>query len=134
VKTRLSFAQVSPAEMPPVITLLAPGTKARWMDEKGEVPQYQAGDTVKLQAAAVNADGSPVAEKDLSWDIRIAAWWKQKPFVLHGAAGTYTIPHAANEEEKAEAQERKLLAVIKVTARGSNGTESTEHFAMLVGQ
>ena len=133
VKTRVSFAQVNPAEMPPVITLLSPGPKARWMDEKGEVPQYKVGDTVKLQAAAVNADGSPVADQDLSWDIRIAAWWKQKPFVLHGAAGTYTIPHAANEEEKAEAQKRQLLAVLKVTAQGRNGTESTEHFALLVG-
>jgi len=28
---------------------------------------------------------------------------------------------------------RKLLAVIKVTAKGNNGTEATEHFAMLVG-
>jgi hypothetical protein len=134
VKTRLSFAQVSPAEMPPVITLLSPGPKAHWMDEKGEVPPYKVGDTVKLHAAAVNADGSPVADKDIAWDIRIAAWWKQKPFVLHGAAGTYTIPQAANEEEKAEAQKRQLLAVIKVTAHGRNGTEATEHFAMLVGQ
>lgn len=134
VKTRLSFAQVSPAEMPPVITLLSPGPNARWMDEEGEVPKYKVGDTVKLRAAAVNADGSPVADKDISWDIRIAAWWKQKPFILQGTEGTYTIPHAANEEEKAEAQKRTLLAVLKVTARGRNGTESTEHFAMLVGQ
>jgi hypothetical protein len=134
VRTRLTFAKVTPAEMPPVVTLLSPGPDARWMDEKGEVAKCRIGDTVKLHATAVNADGSPVADKDISWDIRIAAWWKQKPFILQGAQGSYILPQAANEEEKAEAQKRQLLAVIKVTAKGNNGTEATEHFAMLVGK
>lgn len=134
VKTEVAFAKAAPAEMPPVVTLRSPGPEARWMDEKGEVAKYKLGETVKLLASAVNADGSPVADRDISWEIRIDAWWKRRPFVLQGAQGSYPIPQAANEEEKTVAQARPLLAVIKVTAKGNNGTEATEHFAMLVAK
>jgi hypothetical protein len=134
LKTELAFAQATPAEMPPVVTIRSPGPEARWMDEKGEVAKYKIGDTVKLLASAVNADGSPVPDKDISWDIRINAWWKRRPVVLQGAQGSFTLPAAANEEERDTAQKRLLLAVIQVKAKGSNGTEATEHLAMLVGQ
>jgi hypothetical protein len=134
MKTELAFAKATPAEMPPVVTLRSPGPEARWMDERGEVAKYKIGDKVKLIASAVNADGSPVADKDISWDIRINAWWKRPPVIVQGAQGSFTIPAATNEEERSEAQKRVLLTVIKVTAKGNNGTEATEHFAMLVGK
>jgi len=134
VKTEVVFAKATPAEMPPVVTLRSPGPEARWMDEKGETAKYKIGGVVKLAATAVNADGSPVADQDISWDIRIDAWWKRPPVILQGTGGSYTIPGAATEEEKKAVTERKLLAVIKVTAKGKNGTEATEHFAMLVGK
>jgi hypothetical protein len=134
VTHELVFAKAAAREMPPVITIHSPGPGARWMDEKGEVAQCKLGDVVKLVASAVNADGSPVPDKDISWDVRIEAWWKRRPMILQGREGTVKLLPAANEEEVAEAGKHRLLAVIKVTARGNNGAEATEHFAMLVGK
>ncbi|MGA2657497.1 MAG: hypothetical protein ABSH34_08240 [Verrucomicrobiota bacterium] len=48
--------------------------------------------------------------------------------------GVCTLPEAANDEERAAARERELLAILKVTVKGNNGTEATEHFAMLVAR
>jgi hypothetical protein len=134
LKTELVFSKATLAEMPPVVTLQSPGPEARWMDEKGEVAKYKIGETVKLLVSATNADGTSVADKNISWEIRIDAWWKRAPIALQGPRGSFILPEAANEEEKEVAQARKLLAVIKVTAKGNNGTEATEHFAMLVGK
>jgi hypothetical protein len=134
IKTMLAFAKATAAEMPPVVTLRSPGPEARWMDEKGEVGKCKLGEAIKLLAAAVNADGSPVADKDISWEIRVDRWWKRPAIKLQGAQGTCTLPGAANDEEREIAQTRALLAVIKLTAKGNNGTEATEHFAMLIGK
>ena len=133
LKHEIVFSKATLDEMPPVITIRSPGSSARWMDEKGEKPKYAVGDIVPLSASAVNSDGTAVPDTDISWDIRIEAWWKRRPTVLRSAAGSYTVPQAANGEEKTIAGKRPLLAVIKVTARGKNGTEATEHMAMLVG-
>jgi hypothetical protein len=134
VKTELVFAKATLAEMPPVVTIYSPEPEARFRDEKGEVAKYKLGDAVKLRASAVNADGSPVADRDISWEVRIDAWWKRPPVILHGAQGSCTLPEAANDEERAAARERELLAILKVTVKGNNGTEATEHFAMLVAR
>ncbi len=134
VKNEFVFSKATMAEMPPVVTIRSPSPEARWMDQKGEIAKYKIGDVVKLIATAVNSDGSPVVDKDITWDIRIDAWWKRRPTILTGTQASYTLPAAANEEEQTAARKRELLAVIKVTAKGKNGTEATEHFAMLVGQ
>jgi hypothetical protein len=133
MKHEMVFSKAAMAEMPPVVAIRSPGPESRWMDEKGEVAKYKIGDTVKLTASAVNSDGSSVPDKDISWEIRIDAWWKRPPTILEGAHASYTLPAAANDEERTAARSRVLLAVIKVTAKGENGTEATEHFAMLVG-
>ena len=44
--------------MPPVVTIQAPGSDARRLDEKEESPKYKIGDTVKLAASAVNSRGA----------------------------------------------------------------------------
>ena len=134
MKNEFVFSKATMAEMPPVVTIRSPSPEARWMDQKGEIAKYKIGDVVKLIATAVNSDGSPVVNKDITWDIRIDAWWKRRPTILTGTQASYTLPAAANEEEQTAARKRELLAVIKVTAKGKNGTEATEHFAMLVGQ
>ena len=134
VKTELAFARATPSEMPPLVTIHSPGPEAKFMDEKGEVAKCKPGEVVKLFASAVNADGSPVPSQDISWEIGIDAWWKRPPAIIEGAHGSYRLPEAANDEERTVAQKQDLLAVIKVSARGNNGTEATEHFAMLVGK
>jgi hypothetical protein len=78
---------------------------------------------VNLAAVAINPDGSTVPDKDISWEIHIDPWWKTPAVTLHGAKVSYAIPAVRN-----------LLAVIKVTAKGKNGTEAVEPFAMLVGK
>jgi hypothetical protein len=133
VKNEVVFAKASMAEMPPVITIGSPGPEARFMDVKDEVAKYKIGDVVKLTASAINSDGSPVADKDMSWEIRMDRWWKRQPTILQGPRTSYTLPDAGNEEERAAVRNRPLMAVIKVTAKGKNGTEATEYMAMLVG-
>jgi hypothetical protein len=134
VQTKILFAKATPAEMPPVITLRSPAWEARWLDEKGEVGKYKLGEAMKLLASAVNADGSPVADKDIAWEVRIDRWWKRPAVRLQGAEASCALPGAANDEEREIAQQKNLLVVIKVTAKGNNGTEATEHFAMLVAK
>jgi hypothetical protein len=134
LKNEVVFSKAAMAEMPPVVTIESPAFESRWMDEKGEVAKYKIGDTVKLLAAAVNSDGSAVPDKDISWEIHIDPWWKTPSTILKGARVSYILPEVANEEDKKTSQGRELLAVIKVKARGKNGTEAIEHFAMLVGK
>jgi hypothetical protein len=128
------FSKAGAAEMPPVVTIQSPVWEQRWMDEKGEVPPYKIGDVVKLSASAVNADGSMVPDEDISWDIHIDPWWHTPSAKLAGAHVSYQLPKVTNEEDKATAKDRPLLAVIRVTVKGRNGTEAAEPFAMLVAQ
>jgi hypothetical protein len=133
-KHEIVFAKATQAEMPPVVTIRSPSPDARWMDEKGEVAKYKIGDVVKLAATAVNSDGSPVPDEDISWEIHVDPWWNTPAVTLRGANLSYTIPEVANEEDKATAKDRNLVAVITVKVKGKNGTESAEPFAMLVGK
>ena len=128
------FAKAKAAEMPPVITIHSPSWDARWMDEKGEGAKYQIGDTVKLAASAVNLDGSTLPDKDISWQIHIDPWWDTPPVTLDGSQHSYKLPDAGSEVEKTKTKDRILLAVITVKAKGKNGAEATESFAMLVGR
>jgi hypothetical protein len=128
------FSRIDPAEMPPVITIQSPGWDARWLDEKGEVPKYKIGDTVKLAASAVNSDGSPVPDQDISWQIHIDPWWKMPAVTLQGGHSFYTLPEVANEEDKMTAKDRDLLAIITAKVQGKNGTEAVESLAVLVGK
>jgi hypothetical protein len=134
LKNEVVFSKAETAEMPPVVTIQSPAFEARWMDEKGEVAKYKIGDTVKFIAAAVNSDGSAVPDKDISWEIHIDPWWKTPSTVLEGGRVSYILPQVANAEDKTTSQGRDLLAVIKVKAKGKNGTEAIEQFAMLVGK
>jgi hypothetical protein len=128
----LSKASVS--ERPPVVTIQSPAWDARWLDEKGEIPKYKIGDKVKLSATAIDADGSPVPDGDISWEIHIDPWWQTPAVTLRGSHTTYTLPDVVNEQDKATAKDRQLLAVISVRAKGRNGPEAVEPFAMLVGR
>jgi hypothetical protein len=128
------FSKASMPEMPPVVTIQSPPWDARWMDEKGEVPKYKIGDTVQLAATAVNSDGSPVPDRDIIWEIHIDPWWNTPAVTLRGGHTSYTLPEVANEQDKAIAQNRALLAVISVKAKGKNGAEAIEPFALLVGK
>ena len=128
------FSKANTSEMPPVVTIHSPPWDARWMDEKGEVAKYKIGDTVRLSATAVNSDGSPVPDRDISWEIHIDPWWNTPAVTLQGGLTTYTLPEVANEQDKATAKDRELLAVISVKVKGKNGTEAVEPFAMLVGK
>jgi hypothetical protein len=130
----IRFAKADPAEMPPVITIHSPSPSARWMDEKGEVAPYKIGDAVKLSASAVNSDGSAVPDADVTWDVHVDPWWNTPSAVLRGCNVTYVLPEVTNEADKAKAKGRKLLAVIYVKAKGKNGTEAVEPFAMLVDE
>jgi len=128
------FSKAAPSEMPPLVTIKSPSWDARWLDEKGEVAKYKIGDTMKLAASAINSDGSPVPDSDISWEIHIDPWWKTTAVVLKGANLSYTLPDVENEEDKATAKDRSLLAVIKVKVKGKNGSEAVEPFAMPVGK
>jgi hypothetical protein len=134
LNSEVVFSKAETAEMPPVVTIQSPAFESRWMDEKGELAKYKIGDTVKLVAAAVNSDGSAVPDKDISWEIHIDPWWKTPSTILEGARVSYVLPEVANEEDKTTSRGRDLLAVIKVRAKGKNGTVAVEHFAMLVGK
>ena len=106
-----------------------------WLDEKGEVAKYKIGDTVKLAATAVNSDGTPIPDQDITWEIHIDPWWNTpSSAILRGSHLSYTIPQVVNEVDKTKSKDRNLLAVITVRAKGKNGTESIEPFAMLVGK
>jgi len=128
------FSKAASSEMPPLVTIQSPAWDARWLDEKGEVAKYRVGDTVKLAVSAVNSDGSSVPDSDISWEIHIDPWWKTPAVTLKGAKTSYTLPEVATEEDRATAKDRSLLAVIKVKAKGKNGAEAVEPFAMLVGK
>jgi hypothetical protein len=127
------FSKADVSEMPPIVTIQSPPWDARDMDQPGEVAPYKIGETFKLIASAVNSDGSPVPDKDISWEIRINQWWHTPPVTLEGNNILYKIPEVVNEEDKKMAV-KKLQAIIKVKAKGKNGTESVETFAMLVGK
>jgi hypothetical protein len=126
------FSKATLQEMPPIVTIQSPPTDARWLDEKGEVAKYKIGDVLKLAAVAVNSDGSSVPDQDITWEIHIDPWWNTPTMTLHGANLSYTIPEVTNDIDKTTAKDRKLLAVITVKAKGKNGTEAAEPFAMLV--
>jgi hypothetical protein len=129
------FAKAAIAEMPPVVTITSPTSDARWMDEKGELAKYKLGDAIKLSVTAVNSDGSPVPDDKITWEIHIDPWWNTPAATLRGNNLSYTLPAGvANEQDKATSKDRNLLAVISVTVRGKNGTESIEPFATLVGK
>jgi hypothetical protein len=108
--------------------------KWRWLDQKEEMPKYKIGDTVKLAASAVNLDGTPAPDKDISWEIHIDPWWKTPAVTLHGGHISYTLLHVANEEDQATSKGRDLLAIITAKVHGKNGTEGVEPFAVLVGK
>jgi hypothetical protein len=128
------FSKADASEMPPVVTIQSPSWDARWLDETNEVPKYKIGDTIKLSASAVNLDGSRIPDKDISWEIHIDPWWKTPPVTLQGARVSYTLPEVANDEDRKTSENRNLLAVVKVKAKGKNDTEAVEPFAMLVGK
>src|SRR5579859_5542900 len=130
----IAFAKATPDEMPPVITIHSPSWDARWMDEKGELPKAKIGDTLTLSASAVNSDGTPVPDKDISWDIHIDPWWKTPSVTLQGPRHSYKLPEVTNDADKATSKDRQLLMVIWVKAKGTNGTESVEPFTMLLGK
>jgi hypothetical protein len=130
----ISFSKATPAEMPPVVTIHSPTWETRWRDEKDEVPPYKIGDTIKLNASAVNFDGTPVPDQDFAWTIHIDPWWKTPAITLRGATSSFTIPDVTNEEDRKTSKDRTLLAVITLKVKGKNGTESAEPFAMLVGR
>jgi Polysaccharide lyase len=128
------FSKASASEMPPVVTIKSPSWDARWLDEKGEVPKFKIGDTVKLSGSAVNSDGSAVPDADINWEIYIFPWPNTPPVALRGANATYTLPDFTNEVDKAKSKDREILGVITVIVKGKNGTEAVEPFAMLVGR
>ena len=130
----VAFSKAAVSEMPPVVTIQSPPWDARWLDEKGEVPKFKIGDTVKLAATAVNSDGTRVPDQDISWEIHIDPWWNTPAVTLPGGHTSYTLPEVANEQDKAIAKDRQLLAVISIKVKGKNGTEAVEPFAMLVGR
>jgi hypothetical protein len=130
----LVFARATPEEMPPVITIQSPAWDARWLDEKDEVPKYKIGDTVKLVAAAKNADGSAVPDKDITWDVHIDPWWNTPSVKLMGNNLSYILPDVTNDEDRVKSKDRILLGVVTVTVKGKNGKEAIEPFAMLVGR
>jgi len=120
--------------LPPVVTIKSPSWDARWMDEKGEVPKFKIGDTVKLSASAVNSDGSMVPDEDISWEIHIDPWWKTPAVTLRGGNTSYILPDVTNEEDRIKSKDRILLGVITVKVKGKNGTQAVEPFAMLIGK
>jgi hypothetical protein len=128
------FSKATAAEMPPVVTILSPPWNARWMDEKGEVAPHKIGETLKLAATALNSDGTPVPDKDITWEIHIDPWWNTPAATLSGGNVSYTIPEVTNEEDKTKSKDRNLQAVLNVKVKGKNGTEAVEPFAMLVGK
>ncbi len=128
------FSKASKSEMPPVVTIKSPSWDARWLDEKGEIPKFKIGDTVKLSASAVNSDGSAVPDGDISWEIYIFPWPNTPPVTLRGANATYTLPDFTNEVDKAKSKDREILCIMAVKVKGKNGTEAVEPFAMLVGK
>ncbi|HEY8750639.1 MAG TPA: hypothetical protein VIM11_21825 [Tepidisphaeraceae bacterium] len=127
------FSKATAEDMPPVVTIHSPSLDARWMDEKGEVAKYRIGDTVKLSASAVNADGTTVADQDIAWEIHIDPWWNTPSVTLHGGNVSYTLPEVSNEVDRTTSKDRKFLGVINVKVKGKNGREAMEPFAMLVG-
>jgi hypothetical protein len=128
------FANATAAEMPPVVTIKSPPWDARWLDEKGEVPKYKIGDTVKLSASAVNADGSKVPSEDISWDIHIDPWWNTPAATVRGGEASYTIPEVTNELDKSKSKDRNLLGIFTVKVKGKNDMEAVEPLAVLVGR
>jgi hypothetical protein len=134
VTHEVAFAKATASEMPAVVTIQSPPSEARWMDEKGEVAKFKIGETIKLVASAVNPDGSAVPDDDITWEIHIDPWWNTPTVTLHGANISYKLPEVANEVDKTTSKDRNLLAVITVKAKGKNGTEAAEPFAMLVGK
>jgi hypothetical protein len=132
--TQIEFAKATPHEMPPVITIHSPTWESRWLDEKGETPKAKIGNIIELSASALNSDGTPVPDKDISWDIHIDPWWNTPSALLPGPRHSYKLPDVANEAVKTTSKDRQLLLVMWVKARGNNGTESVEPFTMLVGK
>jgi len=120
------FAKAGAAEMPPVVTIHSPPWDARWLDEKGEVARYRIGDTVKLSASAVNSDGTPVRDGDISWEVHVDPWWNTPAATLRGGTASYTLPDVTNEVDREKSKDRNLLAVFTVTVKGNNGTVAVE--------
>jgi hypothetical protein len=130
----ITFAKAAASDMPPVVTIQSPPWDARWLDEKGEVAKYKIGETVRLAASAVNSDGSPVPDKDISWQVHIDPYWETPPVTLNGASHSYKLPDSTNAAEKEKAKDRNLLGVMIVKVKGKNGTEATEIMTTLVGR
>ena len=53
-----------------------------------------------LAASAVNSDGSPVSDKDITWEIHIDPWWNTPAVTLRGARISYELPEVANEQDR----------------------------------
>jgi hypothetical protein len=126
------FSRASMAEMPPVVTIESPAWDWRWMDEKGEVGKCRIGDRVKLSASARNSDGTKVPDEDISWDIHIDPWWNTPSATVRGGTGSYTLPDVMNDVDRMKSQNRNLLGIFTVKARGKNGTEAVEPLAVLI--
>jgi hypothetical protein len=130
----IAFAKAAVDEMPPVVTIASPPWDARWLDEKGEIPKYKIGDTVKLAVSAKNSDGTPVPDADITWDIHIDPWWKTPSAIVRGGAGSYTLPEVMNDEDRTKSKGRNLLGIFTVRVRGKNGVEAVEPLAVLIGR
>ncbi|HEX3316280.1 MAG TPA: hypothetical protein VHR72_15385 [Gemmataceae bacterium] len=128
------FAWAPEAERPPIVTIQSPAWDDRWLDEKGEVAKHKMGETLKLSASARNSDGSAVPDEDITWEIHIDPWWNTPSAMLRGGTAPYTLPEVANEVDREKSKSRSLLGVFTVRARGKNGVEAVEPFAMLVGR
>ena len=126
------FAKALAAEMPPVVTVQSPSWDDRWLDEKGEVAKHKIGETLKLSASARNADGSVVPDEDITWEVHIDPWWNTPSAMLRGGTASYTLPEVANDIDREKSKSRNLLGVFTVRARGKNGIEAVEPFAMLI--
>ena len=133
-KHELDFAWAPADERPPIVTIHSPTWDDRWLDEKGEVARARIGDTMKLSVSAKNSDGTPVRDEDISWEIHIDPWWKTPSATLRGGSATYTLPEVMNAEDREKSKNRNLLGIFTVTAKGKNGIEAIEPFAMLVGR
>jgi len=130
----LAFSKATAAEMPPVVKIASPSWDTRWLDEKGEIPKYKVGDTIKLIATATNSDDTPVPSDDIEWEVHIDPWWNTPSVKLRGSNLSYKLPEVVNEADKEKSKDRRLLAIVTVRVKGKNGTQAVEPFAMLVGK
>ena len=128
------FARATPKEQPPLVTFVTPCFGQRWMDEDKEVAHYKVGGKLKLAVKAVNADGTPVDDKDIAWEFRVNRWWRTTPIKLTGNNLDFRIAPTTNAEDIAASKGKALLGIFKVTVTGNNGAKTVETLAVLLGK